>query len=106
MVNVSGMFEKAKRLIKDNPDAVRGGLDKVESVVNSKTGGKYQDKLAKGRGGLDKALGVPGEATDAYREERNRPHTTDPIGTDPIDTPAPVDPAAPIDDLTAPPKQP
>lgn len=106
MVNLSGMFEKAKRLVKDNPDAVRGGLDKVESVVNSKTGGKYQDKLAKGRDGLDKALGVPSEAGDAYREEQNRPQRPDPVGTEPIDKPRPVDPASPIDDLTAPPKQP
>ena len=90
MVNLSGMFNKAKRAVRDNPDAVRGGLDKVEGLINSKTKGKYADKLTKGRDGIDKALGVPGETRDAYREEAGRQERTDPVSTQPVDAPAVV----------------
>lgn len=100
MVNLSGMFNKAKRAVRDNPDAVRGGLDKVEGLINSTTKGKYADKLTKGRDGIDKALGVPGETRDAYREEAGRQERTDPVSTQPVDAPEPIDTPAPIDDLT------
>ncbi|MDO5710754.1 MAG: antitoxin [Micrococcales bacterium] len=103
MVDVSGMFAKAKRLLKDNPDAVRGGLDKVESLVNDKTGSKFQDKLTKGRDGLDKALGVPAEAKDAYREEHQQPQAPDPVRVDPIDKPESIGTPNPFDELRSPP---
>ena len=100
MVNLSDMFNKAKSAVRNNPDAVRGGLDKVEGVINSTTKGKYADKLTKGRDGIDKALGVPGQTRDAYREETARTERTDPVSTQPVDAPAPIDTPAPIDDLT------
>lgn len=109
MVNLSGMFDKAKdaalaakdkaqQAVRDTPDSVRGGLDKVEGFVNDKTGGKYADRLHQGRGNLDKALGVPGDTKDAFRQEANKPHTPDPVRADPIDAPAPIDTPSPIDD--------
>lgn len=101
MVNLSGLFDKARRAVRDNPDAVRGGLDKVEGVLNERTKGKYADKLQKGREGLDKALGVPGQARDGYRDESGAPERTEPVTTDPIAKPEPVDRPSPIDDLTA-----
>ncbi len=101
MVNLSGLFDKARRAVRDNPDAVRGGLDKVEGVLNERTKGKYADTLQKGREGLDKALGVPGQARDGYRDESGAAERTEPVTTDPIDTPEPVDRPSPVDDLTS-----
>ena len=97
MVNISGMFDKAKdaalqakdaavqakdkaqQAVRDNPDAIRGGLDKVEGFVNEKTGNKYADKLHQGRGSLEGAIGVPSQAKDAFQDEANRPQATDPV---------------------------
>ncbi len=104
MVDLSGLFAKAKRAVRDNPDAVRGGLDKVESVLNERTKGKYADKLEQGREGIDKALGVPGRARDAYREGEQAPAGTEPVTTEPVEQPAPIDTPTPVDDLTAPPR--
>lgn len=97
MVNLSGLFRKAKNLAQTNPDAVRSGVDKVENVINTRTKGKYADKIAKGSGMVDKALGVPGRSRDAYRDEANRPPARlDTVRTDPIDPPADIDPPRPV----------
>ena len=100
MAKLGGLFDKAKRAVRQNPDAVRGGLDKVEGLINNRTKGKYADKLKQGRGGIDKALGVPGQTRDAYRQEAERSQGTEPVSTDPVDAPAPIDKPAPLDDLT------
>lgn len=100
MVNLNGLFNKAKRAVRENPDAVRGGLDKVEGVINQRTKGKYADKLQSGRGNIDRALGVPGRTRDAYREEAGRQERPGSVSTGPIDSPAPIDEPTPIDDLT------
>ena len=47
-------------------DKVRDGVDKVEELVNRKTGGKYADQVAKGAVAAENALGVPGEAKRAF----------------------------------------
>lgn len=38
-------IEKAKKATADNPDKVRGGIDKVGGLVNNATKGKYADKI-------------------------------------------------------------
>lgn len=97
MVNLSGLFDKAKNYVKEHPDSIRGGLDKVEKTINDKTGGKYSSQLEKGRQSLDKNLGVPGQAKDAFREGAHGPQDTvsGPVHTDPIDKPGPLDPPQP-----------
>ena len=91
-MNFSDLVGKVKKMVSDNPDAIRGGLDKVENTINERTGGKYQDKLAQGRQGLDERLGVPGEAKDAYQEGKAQdPGRPEQVQSEPIDRPTPVD---------------
>lgn len=93
MVNLSGLFRKAKSAAASNPDAVRSGVEKVRSAVNTQTKGKYADQLAKGSDALDKALGVPGRTREAYRDEVSAPTPQpDPVSTDPVDAPEDIDP--------------
>lgn len=93
---------KAKQYASENSDTVNNGLNKAEAFVNDKTGGKYSDKLAKGREGLTNALGVPGDARQAYDDARNAaekasgPVTPDPIKTSPIDDIQDIDKPRPI----------
>lgn len=92
MVNVKGLIDKAKDLARSNPDKIRTGVDKVEEIVNRKTGGKYTDQIAKGAAAAENALGVPSEATKAYAEEAAAPaETPEPVHADPIEAPDPID---------------
>lgn len=93
MPNLSGIVNSLRRLAGSNPDAVRGGLDKVEGVINSKTGGKYADKLAQGRRGVDSAIGVPSQTRDAYRDGAQED-----VRTDPVPPPSPVNRPTSLDD--------
>lgn len=97
MVNLHGLFNKAQRAVRSNPDAVRGGLDKVEGLLNTRTKGKYTDKIQAGRGNIDKALGVPGQTRDAYRAGAGGQERPGPVSTDPVDAPTPVDNPTPLD---------
>lgn len=93
MVNLSGLFHKAKRAAQSNPDAVRSGVEKVRSAVDKKTKGRYTDKLAKGSDAVDKALGVPGRTREAYRDEASAATPQpDPVSADPVDPPEDIDP--------------
>lgn len=95
-------LHKAKQYASENSDTVNNGLNKAEHFVNSKTGGKYSDKISKGREGLTSALGVPADTKRAYDESRSAaehasgPVSTDPIITDHIDTPEDIDKPRPI----------
>jgi hypothetical protein len=59
MSNFSNFVNKAKELASEHPDQVHSALDKIESLVNEKTDGKYADKIAKGEQLVEKQLGVP-----------------------------------------------
>lgn len=97
MVNLSGLFQKAKRAARSNPDAVRSSVEKVRSAVNTKTKGKYANQLAKGSDVVDKALGVPGRTREAYRDEASAPTPQpDPVSADPVDAPEDIDPPRPL----------
>jgi len=42
-----GLFAKVKMLAEKNKDKVADGVDKATDAIDSKTGGKYTDKLQK-----------------------------------------------------------
>ncbi|WP_168583373.1 antitoxin [Gephyromycinifex aptenodytis] len=97
MVNLSGLIGKAKQMVQKNPDALRSGVEKVRGVVDDKTKGKYSDQLAKGSEMVDKALGVPGQTRDAYRDEASTPTPEpDPVKADPIEPPEDIEPPRPV----------
>lgn len=54
----NNLFDKIKGYARQNPDKARKALDKVEQTVNSKTGGKYSDKLSKAGDAASKGLGL------------------------------------------------
>lgn len=91
-MDVKGWIAKAKDLAGSNPDKVRTGVDKVEEIVNRKTGGKYADQIAKGAAAAENALGVPGEAKRAFSAEATAPgDRPEAVGVDPIAPPEPID---------------
>lgn len=93
MVDIKGLVAKAKDFARSNPDKVRTGVDKVEEVVNRRTGGKYADQIAKGAAAAESALGVPGEAKRAFAAEATAPaERPDPVRPEPIAGPDPIDP--------------
>ena len=93
---------KARQLASENSGAVTSGLSKAEQFVNEKTGGKYSEQLAKGREGVSSALGVPGDAKQAYDEARaaaeqaSGPVTADPVVSEKIDPPEDIEGPKPI----------
>ncbi|MCA0438773.1 MAG: antitoxin [Actinobacteria bacterium] len=92
MVDVKGLIDKAKAFARSNPDKVRDGVDKVEELVNRKTGGKYADQVAKGAAAAENALGVPGEAKRAFTDEANlATEPPPPVRVEPIQAPEPID---------------
>lgn len=58
-MDFKSIIAKAKDFAGKNPDKVRGGIDKAESVINEKTGNKYADKVKQGGDALEDQLGVP-----------------------------------------------
>ena len=67
-MGASEWINKAKDFATGHKDQVQGALDKAEDVVKAKTGDKYADKIAKGRGALEDKLG--------YNETGASPDTT------------------------------
>lgn len=96
MVNINGLIQKAKQVVRDNPDKVRSGLDKVEQALDKGTGGKYHDKIAKGSDMLGGALGVPSQ------RHRPGPSSTMPKAEPPTMPTAPPPSGSPIPPSTPP----
>lgn len=90
-------IEKAKDFIKGHPDQAKNAAEKVEDLINEKTGGKYADHIDKGSDALGEQLGLPPDPEDAPA-----PTPTEPVPTpaEPAPSPAPTE-AAPEPDLPA-----
>ncbi|MDN5724959.1 MAG: antitoxin [Propionibacteriales bacterium] len=59
MANFNTIVNKLKGIAQKNPDKVRDALEKVEGAVNSRTGGKYSDKLNRASDAAKGGLGIP-----------------------------------------------
>ena len=59
-----GLLDKIKSMIGGNSSQAKGGVDKVASTADEKTGGKYADKIdtsaEKAKEGIDKIGEKPG----------------------------------------------
>ncbi|GAB3699936.1 antitoxin [Mariniluteicoccus flavus] len=51
-------MDKAKDLAGKNPDAARGGIDKVEDAVDARTGGQHAQHVDRAGDMAEKHLGV------------------------------------------------
>lgn len=58
MVNPRDLFRKAQSLAQQRPDQVRGALDKLEDMVDKRTGGKHADKVDKASDFIEGRLGI------------------------------------------------
>ena len=56
-------FNTAKDYARDNPDTARSAIDKVEDLLDQKTGGKFSDMIDKGGDFVEGQLGIPTEST-------------------------------------------
>ncbi len=97
---------KAGELAHENRDKVSAGLDKAGQAIDSRTEGKYADKVAKAKGAVAKGV-------DKVAEQRPRPSAGGPMAkpdpaaptpptpvkesADPVDAPTPVDAPVPLD---------
>ncbi|MBO3128544.1 antitoxin [Dermatophilus congolensis] len=87
---------KAREVAGENSEKVTSGLEKAEEFVNEKTGGKYAEVVAKGKDGLESALGVAGDAKEALKEELQGEHKPEAVSVDPIAAPEGVEPPKPV----------
>lgn len=87
---------KARQVASENSDKVTGGLGKAEQFVNEKTGGKYSETIAKGKAGVENALGVADDARGSFKDELNSDYTPDPVNTDPVNRPDDIDRPKPV----------
>lgn len=58
-MRINQVIRQARQWVSRNPDKARQAIDKVGSTVNSKTGGKYADKITKAGDAVGSGLGVP-----------------------------------------------
>ncbi len=54
--SIKGLADKAKEFAAKNPDKVDQAIDKAGDIVDSKTGGKFADKVDKAQDAAKKAL--------------------------------------------------
>src|SRR6476620_2498755 len=52
-------MDKIKDFVKGNPEQAGGAIDKVEDLVDERTGGKYSEQIDKGTDALREQLGLP-----------------------------------------------
>lgn len=78
MPNFGELINKVKQMAGQHPDQVAKGLDKVEDLVDQKTGGKYGDQIHKGGDAAEKYLtggqqqGGPGQGGQQGYDQNQR----------------------------------
>ena len=56
-----GWLDKIKDYVKGNPQQADSAIEKVEDVIDQRTGGKYSEQVDKGGDVLRDQLGLPNE---------------------------------------------
>jgi len=70
-------FKKVQKVAQEHPDQVGQGIDKLEEMVEHRTGGKLDGQIEAGGEKLGQALGVPkhrGEHPDKQAGQHHRKH--------------------------------
>lgn len=52
-----GFLDKAKNLVNENQEKIDNALDKAAKFASEKTGGKYDEKIEKGKDAVKKKTG-------------------------------------------------
>ena len=105
-LNLGKLTSKAKELVDKNGDKIASGVDKVTNKIDTKTKGKYHDKLEKidnAAAKLDKTKGDDVEPTEAAAAAGDTvpPAATPPAAAAPT-TPPVTPPAAASTDFPEP----
>ena len=53
-----GFIDKAREAARQHPDQARSGIEKVEDLIDGRTGGKYADKVDQASAALQDKLGL------------------------------------------------
>ncbi|MFC4124616.1 antitoxin [Nocardia rhizosphaerae] len=79
---LKGLLGKGKETVEQNADKINEAVDKAGTFIDEKTGGKYSDKIEKGKDAAKKV--VPPQADTGDAAPKTDPGTT-PGGTAPTD---------------------
>ena len=84
--------EKAKDYARDHPEQARSAIDRVEDLIDDRTGGTFSDVVDQGGDLLEEHLGLPDPApTPSRRPVHPRPRPPTPVpGPAPVPGPEPV----------------
>jgi hypothetical protein len=88
-----GFMDKVKDFVKGNPEQASGAIEKVEDLIDQRTGGKHSEHVDKGGDVLREKLGLPPEERAAAQPDATQPDATQPAGTERV---AQVQPAPPL----------
>ena len=88
-------FDRVKDFITGHPEQADQGLDKVEEIIDERTGGQYSEQVAQGDDVVREQLGIPDdEATVPEPGDPpavpGDPTPTEPTTTPPVPSPDPV----------------
>lgn len=106
---MSDWIQKAKDFVKGHPEQAQQGLDKVEDLLNERTGGKYADQIDQGSDKLKEGLGLPADeagvpptpgptpSPSPSPSPEPGPTPTPEPGPAPTPEPGPAEPMPPVD---------
>lgn len=58
MVDFDKLVQEGEQLAQEHPEQAREAVDKIENVVDEKTGGKFNDQVSQGGDFLENKLGI------------------------------------------------
>jgi hypothetical protein len=93
-----GWMDKIKDLAKGNPQQAESAIDRVEDLIDERTGGKYADQVDKGGDSLRDQLGLPEESPAPAPAPAPEPAPTP--APEPAPAPAPEPAPAPAPEPT------
>jgi len=74
-----GWMDKVRDYVKGNPEQAGSAIEKVEDLIDQRTGGKYADKVDQGGDVLRDKLGLPTVAERADTERHGTPSGPGPV---------------------------
>jgi hypothetical protein len=71
MPDFGELVNKAKNMASEHPDQVATGVDKLEELVDKKTGGQYSDQIESAGNAVENFLGTqePGQENEDGRQD-------------------------------------
>jgi len=78
---MTNWIDKAKDFITGHPEEAKDAVEKVEDLLNEKTGGKYSERIDQGSDALSEQFGLPADPEDQPAPPSDAtPSTPEPTG--------------------------